>query len=196
MKPWVDIYQQHTTLRAQPRTWTGEVRKRLQALAKSGHCDSSVAGRFTNKRVRGLEEWRIKPRQPGDPIGDEPLRDIAGMAAASLSVLAMVHGNGTLRQFDIRATGQRANGTPWLIAVHLSDDAKDEGRHGLGACGHPALHCHVGPDFDAVPNVRVPLPALGPVELLDWVLSQLVPSSAFEPAPWAAVQTALKKDSA
>jgi len=54
----------------------------------------------------------------------------------------------------------------------------------------------VGPDREMAPEVRVPLPALGPVEVLEWVLSQLVPTAQFEPAPWADVQTALKKVSA
>jgi hypothetical protein len=43
------------------------------------------------------------------------------------------------------------------------------------------------------PKVRVPLPALGPVEALEWVLSQLVPEPQFEPALWAEVQSAQKK---
>lgn len=38
-------------------------------------------------------------------------------------------------------------------------------------------------------------PALGPVEVLDWVLSQLVSTLSFEPAPWPSVLDAMKKTS-
>ena len=58
----------------------------------------------------------------------------------------------------------------------------------------PALH--VGPDRDTKPKVRVPLPAFSPVDALDWVLSQLVPTADFEPALWAKVQAALEEASA
>jgi hypothetical protein len=110
-----------------------------------------------------------------------------------LGVFALVRKGDAIRQFDVRATGERENGTPWVVAVHLSNDGAQKGQHGFGACGHAVLHCHVGPDMDAVPKVRVPLPALGPAEALDWVLSQLIPTPRFEPAPWAEIETMLKK---
>jgi hypothetical protein len=44
--------------------------------------------------------------------------------------------------------------------------------------------------------VRVPLPAITAAEALDWVVSQILATDDFEPAPWAEVQAALKKASA
>ncbi len=61
--------------------------------------------------------------------------------------------------------------------------------------GHAAFHYHVGPDRKTAPEARVPLPELGPVEAREWVLSQILPTAKFEPAPWAEVQTAQEKAS-
>lgn len=69
-------------------------------------------------------------------------------------------------------------------------------RHALGAGGHAVLHCHVGPDLNARPKIRVPLPPISAAEALDWVLSQIITTDDFEPAPWTEVQTALKKATA
>jgi hypothetical protein len=76
--------------------------------------------------------------------------------------------------------------------VHLHDDrvsAKNPGgdRAGHGACGHAALHAHVGPTMNDEPKVRVPLPGLGAGQALEWVLSQVVPTLDFEAAPWASI---------
>ena len=53
---------------------------------------------------------------------------------------------------------------------------------GAGGCGHATFHCHVGPDLDAKPKVRVPFPAVGPEHALDWLLATVVPG--IEPMPW------------
>lgn len=72
------------------------------------------------------------------------------------------------------------------MAIHLPKDRESDGdRQGSGACGHAALHCHVGPTLDADPKVRVPLPPLPPADALDWILSQVVPG--WEPTPWPEV---------
>jgi len=52
-----------------------------------------------------------------------------------------------------------------------------------------ALVDAMGPNLDAEPVIRVPLPAIGPSEALEWVISQLVPTPAFEPAPWTSLPT-------
>jgi hypothetical protein len=92
-----------------------------------------------------------------------------------------------VHQFTAMIEGTTPAGLPWAAAVHLEDDreAAEQDRKGGGACGHAAFHCHVGPTLDHEPKVRVPLPAVGPADALDWLLSIVVP--AWEPAPWASV---------
>jgi hypothetical protein len=115
--------------------------------------------------------------------------------------MALTNRNGHLHMFTVMVEGQRVDGSRWTLAVHLPDDQETDpntagDRQGRGAGGHAALHCHVGPDLDTAPEVRVPLPAINAAEALDWVLSQIVTTDDFEPAPWAKVQAALKKASA
>lgn len=49
--------------------------------------------------------------------------------------------------------------------------------------------------YQAHQAIRQPGPTWTSNEALDWVISQLVPTAAFEPAPWANVETALKEAS-
>lgn len=199
MKPWGDLYRAHRDARRLGSVaWVQALRQRLIALSDAGHCDRSVRGRFTyNVDRSGGLEWSIRPR--GGRA--EPLRNLAALSAAQLSLTATVGRDHQLHRFTLAVDGTRNDGSTWAIAVHLPDDRESPknlngDRQGLGACSHAALHCHVGPDLDTGPKVRVPLPALGPVEALEWVLSQLVPTADFEPAPWAEVQAAIKKASA
>ncbi|MBM7115734.1 hypothetical protein [Archangium primigenium] len=197
MKTWVELYTSHRQVRAGPPTWTGEVRKRLIALAEAGHCDKSIRGRFSQQRSGELVEWSIRK---DNAQAAEPLTGLADLKTAQISVLGLVSRKGHLHSFTVSVEGKRSDGSSWAVAVHLPDDRETEkkpngDRQGLGACSHAALHCHVGPDLDTGPEVRVPLPALTPGEVLDWVLSQLVPTQAFEPAPWPSVLDAMKKAS-
>ncbi|AUX29551.1 MULTISPECIES: hypothetical protein [Sorangium] len=199
MKSWVDLYRAQRDVRSlSSSTWTDEIRKRLIALSKAGHCDTSVKGRFTYKHNGSLLEWSIRDGSSTAPL---PLQKIPDLTSAELSLMALADRSNHLHQFTVMVEGKRADGSAWALAVHFEDDRVTEknpggDRKGTGACGHAAFHCHVGPGLDVAPKVRVPLPAVGPVEALDWVLSQLVPTSRFEPAPWAQVQAALKKASA
>lgn len=197
MKAWIDLYDSHRKVRAVAPSWTTEVRKKLSALADAGHCDNSIRGRFSNQHLGDLVEWSI--RKNGVQVA-EPLTGLADLETAEISVLGLVHKRGHLHAFTVSVEGKRKDGTTWALAVDLPDDRvttknPDGDRQGLGACSHAAFHCHVGPDRKTAPEVRVPLPALGPVEALEWVLSQLVPTAKFEPAPWPEVQAALKKAS-
>jgi hypothetical protein len=93
--------------------------------------------------------------------------------------------------------GVRADNSTLAIAAHLPDDRKTQDNptgdcQGLGACGHAALHCHVGPSMTTDPKVRVPMPPLGPAEILDWMIAQILPIQDFERAPWPSVLTHLK----
>jgi hypothetical protein len=198
VKTWIDLYTSHRKARVVDLSWTTEVRKKLIALADAGHCDESIRGRFSKQTLGDLVEWSI--RKNGVQIA-EPLTGLADLETAEISVLGLVDKGGHLHAFTVSVEGKRKDGSTWTLAVDLPDDREtpkrsDGDRQGLGACSHAAFHCHVGPDRETAPEVRVPLPALGPVEVLEWVLSQLVPTAQFEPAPWAEVQTALKKASA
>ena len=198
MKNWIDLYMSHRNARTVAASWTADVRKKLIALADAGHCDNAIRGRFSHKKLGDLVEWSIRKDQRQ---AAEPLTALANLESAELSVLGLVGKSGHLHAFTISVEGKRKDGSTWTLAVDLPDDREthktpDGDRQGLGACSHAAFHCHVGPDRKTAPEVRVPLPALGPVEALEWVLSQLVPTAKFEPAPWAEVQAALKKATA
>lgn len=191
MNTWISLYQEHQAVRRPDPRWSQKVRSMLGNLAAAGHCDRSVSSRFSDKPNGDRKEWSIRFRASSSC--GEPLFNIDGQRMTTLNVLATAARDGFLHQLDIRAEGERDDGTRWIIAVHLSDDQGPDGdRHAFGAAGHAALHCHVGPDWHANPKIRVPLPALGPAEALEWVLTQLLPTAKFEPAPWADVQAALK----
>lgn len=188
MNAWASLYQAQTAARALASpAWSGEIRKRLVALSEAGHCDPAVRGRFTYKNDGDLLKWSIYSGGEAAPVA---LRQLDDLESAELSVMALANRRNHLHQFTVLVEGRRADGSAWALAVHLEDDRVGD-QKGTGASGHAAFHCHVGPSLDVAPKVRVPLPALGPVEALEWVLSQLVPNAEFEPAPWAEVQRAL-----
>lgn len=197
MKTWIALYKSHGSARTVHPSWTTEVRKKLIALADAKHCDEAIRGRFSNQNVGDLVEWSI--RKDGAQVA-EPLTRLADLEIAEITVLGLVSKRGHLHAFTVSVEGMRKDGTLWTLAVDLPDDRETSknskgDRQGLGACSHAAFHCHVGPDRATAPEVRVPLPALGPVEALEWVLSQIVPTAEFEPAPWAEVTAALKEAS-
>ncbi|MCA9627416.1 MAG: hypothetical protein KC766_07110 [Myxococcales bacterium] len=198
MKPWTDLYVAHRAARTITNTkWATELRRRLVALADAGHCDRSVQGLFTYRKDKDhLQYWSI--RGSGGTSASIALKNLPGLASAELTLMACVNRDEHLHEFTVMVEGRRADSSTWLLAAHLPDDREAAhnptgDRQGLGACGHAALHCHVGPDFQTAPEVRVPLPPLGPVETLDWVITQVLPTAQFEPAPWPAVKAALQK---
>jgi hypothetical protein len=196
MKCWIDLYAAHQQARALSTSgWSGELRNRLIALSKAGYCDPIIAGRFTYTTEGSLVQWSIRSEGKSTSVALDNLPDLK---VADLSLMALVSRKHHLHQFTVMVEGFRSDDSPWALAVHLPDDRRTlqnpmGDRQGLGAGGHAALHCHVGPDLDLAPKVRVPLPPLGPVAVLDWVISQIVPSSPFEPAPWADVETTLNR---
>ncbi len=199
MNLWVDLYRAQTAARSlSSGAWSSDLRKRLVALSNEGYCDPSVQGRFTYEHDGNLVKWSIRDSGKAVPVA---LKQIAGLDRAELSLMALgARDTHHLHQFTVMVEGTRPDGSAWTLAVHFEDDRttdknNDADRRGTGAGGHAAFHCHVGSGLDVAPKVRVPLPALGPVEALEWVLSQLVPTTKFEPAPWPEVQAALKKAS-
>ena len=196
MKPWIDLYQAQSKARSlSSHTWSSDLRKLLVIFSDAGFCDQSVQGRFTYKHEGKLLEWSIWDDGTTAPIA---LRNLPDLASGELSLMALADRQNHLHQFTAMVEGRRADGSAWSLAVHFEDDretkeSQEGDRKGTGACGHAAFHCHVGPGLNVGPKVRVPLPALGPVEALQWVLSQLVPTPQFEPAPWSSVTAAMKK---
>jgi hypothetical protein len=187
---WVDLYRAHQDMRVSAgEEATAEIRERLSKLADRNICDGSVPSRFTYKKFgpKGVRAWHIAGAEDGEPLHNLPL-----LLDARLTVLLS---QGT-RRYELHALtimlrGQTREEVPWCVALHLHSDEGRGGDHaGSGACGHAAFHCHVGPDLDQQPEVRVPLPSLLPAEALDWVLSQVIPD--YEPAPWASVDAALE----
>lgn len=199
MKPWSELYAAHRGVRALQPSWSQELRGKLGRLEEAEHCAAGIRSRFTNQKDdKHAHLRRYSFRRDGSDVA-ESLAELEHLASAKLSLLALVDTKREhLHMFTAMAEATRHDGSSFAVAVHLPDDRESEvnvdgDRQGLGACGHAALHCHVGPDLETGPVVRVPLPAIGPVEALEWVLSQLVQSPAFEPAPWTQVQADLKK---
>jgi hypothetical protein len=152
------------------------LRKLLIELADRGCCDDTIAHRFKYRRALRpeLTEWYIDRAAEGEPVtGLQALTD------ATLVVL-MLGDRTSVHQFTAHLRGTTQAGASWLVAAHL--DATGDDHMGSGACGHASFHSHVGPDYGVVPEVRVPLPAVGPVAALDWIFSIVVPG--WEPAPW------------
>ncbi len=164
-----------------------DLRKKLIDLAERGHCDSSIRGRFTDRRNGDLRAWYIKGER-------EELEHLPHIAEAWLTLLILSHSpTHHVHQFTAMLEGVATTGETWVVAVHLETD-RDHGcgdRKGDGACGHAALHCHVGASLGKKPEIRVPLPDIGPIEAFDWLLSTVVPG--WEPMPWADVLEALRQ---
>jgi len=191
MKDWIALYKQHRARRGNAGEALGSsLRNALVRLADQGICAASIQGRFTNRKSGRLREWYI-----ASDTGREPLA-LPGMKHAFLTVLALADSRTHhVHQFTAMLEGHGADDATWVVAVHLEDDRAPPAhdRKGSGACGHAALHCHVGRSLEVQPQVRVPLPNIGPAEALEWLLSVVVPK--WEPAPWPAVVAALDERS-
>jgi hypothetical protein len=181
MKEWLALYEQHCAMRAESDDLHRLLRKRLIELADRGHCAATIRGRFTPRHRGALVELRI------DANGHrEPLRALPYLDEAHLTVLALVsRRTDHVHQFTAMVEGTTHAKLPWIVAVHLEADHEPPDHHdrkGSGACGHAAFHCHVGQTMGQEPKVRVPLPDVGSVGALDWLLSIVIPD--WEPAPW------------
>jgi hypothetical protein len=191
MSVWSALYEQHRDMRLLSTDVARSIRQKLLAVAERGHCAKTIQGRFTRRDRGGLREWFIQPLEPSDQR--EPLVGLPSLQDAHLTVLALLSRKADhVHQFTAMIEGKTPSGLPWAAAVHLEGDQEpaEQDRKGGGACGHAAFHCHVGPTLDHEPKVRVPLPAVGPADALDWLLSIVIP--AWEPAPWADVLARLR----
>lgn len=201
MMSWAELYGQHRALRndAGQRSLL-ELRTVLRRLSE---LPGSILDANAHQRLQPCfnPKSALQAVQLGDEHGEAlHLYAHAGfdtgaiqLADARLVVQMLFHrGDKHLHQLTIMVEGTRRAGGPWVVAVHLHDDRVSEKNPGgdraaCGACGHPALHAHVGPTMNDEPKVRVPLPGFGAGQLLEWVLSQVVPTLDFEAAPWANV---------
>jgi len=183
MTAWRALYEQHRELRRRSVDLVAAVRRRLVTLAERGHCAGTIQGRFTRRDRGGLREWFIQADGAG--ADQESLTALPSLRDARLTVLVLLSRKADhVHQFTAMIEGTTPDNLPWAAAVHLEGDQDPDAadRKGSGACGHAALHCHVGPTLDHEPKVRVPLPAIAPADALDWLLATVIPG--WEPAPW------------
>lgn len=199
MSPWVSLYQQHSELRMGRQQTVDGLKQTLRRLASmKGYCDPSISWFLkTTKDDNGRLTVYTQPYDcPKGPIELKGLPDLTG---ARLSIQATLEPKtGRVHEFSAAISGKTDAGVDWTVAIHLDNELRSPEKDGWrgdwrgdGACSHAVLHCHVGPDLEAKPKVRVPLPAVGPEHALDWLLATVVPG--FEPMPWADVETALKR---
>lgn len=185
MKSWALLYKSHGETRTDSEgALAHDIRARFRALAEQGHCSKELQYKFTRRQSGRLQEWYVQAHD-GLPEGQASLMELPELCNAKLTILALCDSRTHwIHQFSAHLQGTTPKGASWLVAAHLENDRPDD-RKGEGACSHAAFHCHVGPGFEDAPCVRVPLPSVPPVALLDWILSLVV--RKWEPAPWPAV---------
>jgi len=165
---WARLWESHRA-ESTERAAVDGVRSRLWRLAGEFGVERSAPHLFT--RAGGARRCEYSLR--GDALALPPT-DAISKGALGVRFIAE---RGAVVQFDVRLEAVSAAGQPVVLAVH-----RDPEPRGLGACGHALGHCHVGPDLDSRPKVRLPFPAGDPLSALDWVLASAIP--AWEPAPW------------
>jgi hypothetical protein len=166
--------------------------RRLKQLADKGHCSRMVVGWFTTETVRGgRKKIALKP---GSGLPDNrgrpsiPLRGLEHLedgALLTLSILLESRGRPILDySIGIQGTSRKPQ-RPWYARIDLTEKPE-----GVGLCGHPLLHCHMGVLADEevesitpapgatktrVLTPRAPLPWLMPHDALDWLLATVDP---------------------
>ena len=196
MSPWVATYQHHTALRAGHEHTVERLKAPLRRLAGLRvHCDPSLPWFLKTTKTDGRTSVFTQPH--GEAPGPVRLTALPDLTDARMSIQATLQSQtGRLTEFSAAISGKTAAGVDWTVAIHLENELRRPAAEGWpgdwrgdGACGHAIFHCHVGPDLDAKPKVRVPFVAVGPEHALDWLLTTVVPG--FEPMPWGAVNERL-----
>ncbi len=171
---WSSLAERQRKLLTEYRAleFAGHVRTRLAKLAASKHAAQNAPHLFR-------KSIRTETSEVAYQYIDQPLAGLAGgIATASLTVQGLLDSRQRrLLDFTVSASGTTTTEATWVIAVHVN--AKQDG---AGACSHAHFHAHVGASMDEPPKVRVPLPDVAPPDLLDWVLTQVLPD--WEPCPW------------
>lgn len=198
MNPWVDLHDQQSRLREGRKDVVDQLKAPLRRLASlKKHCDESLPWFLKTKQADGRLTVFTQPHN--GPVGPVELNELPDLSGARLSIQATLELK-TFRiyQFSAAISGKTPVGVDWTVAIHLDNELGTPVANGWrgdwrgdGACCHAILHCHVGPDLDAKPKVRVPFPAVGPEHALDWLLATVIPG--FEPMPWTAVNQLLAK---
>jgi hypothetical protein len=200
MSPWVYLHQQHSELRAGHERTVDRLKGPLRRLAGlKAYCDRSLPWFLKTTKADGRVIVFTQPH--GGSAGPIELQNLPDLTNARLSIQATIQStSGRMNEFSAAISGKTAAGVDWTVAIHLENELRRPAEEGWsgdwrgdGACSHAIFHCHVGPDLDAKPKVRVPLPAVGPEHALDWLLATVVPG--FEPMPWADVNKLLAKAS-
>jgi hypothetical protein len=196
MSPWVSLHQQHSELRAGHQHTVDRLKAPLRRLANlKVYCDRSLPWFLKTTEADGRVIVFTQPH--GGPAGPVALRDLPDLTDARLSIQATLQSmTGRINEFSAAISGRTAAGVNRTVAIHLESELRRPAHKGWrgdwrgdGASSHAIFHCHVGPDLDAKPKVRVPFPAVGPEHALDWLLATVVPG--FEPVPWADVNKLL-----
>lgn len=186
VRPWRELKKHVEERRAQPPIRLSQVQKslvgRLQHVASLRLCDPEVKGWFT---TRG-GELTLSGAAPGR-VGEWPaipLKDLEHIDEALLTLSVTFDKIGVVA-YSIQLRGRRriADAPAWYARVDL-DGIGADAKKGVGLCSHAVLHAHVGttPESDHVPSedplgerkrfsTRVPMPWLGPVDALNWLLA-------------------------
>lgn len=206
MKEWIELYRQHGYIRSEGRKAVTEIRQVLKSYGEPATTSifaNGIASRLQQhgNRKTGRLEYRFEAtdgehldlcNHPGWESTDHLKIQFE---EARLTIYVVVDPGDYIQEINLMLKAYtRRNGQPIAIAVHLPDnratDRSDGDRQGVGACGHAAMHCHIGPSLEVEPKLRIPFPALRPARVLEWMLSQIVP--ALEAAPWPEVRSVLK----
>ncbi|MCB9531337.1 MAG: hypothetical protein H6700_06195 [Myxococcales bacterium] len=201
MSPWVGLYREHSRLREHSADPFTELKGPLRRLADlKEHCHPSLPWLLKKKQSKCGTRLTVftVPQPNATDAGPVALRGLPDLVGARLSIQATFESKTSrIQHFSVAISGQTSSSVDWTVALHLESELGSPDVvgwqadwRGEGACSHAVFHCHVGPDLDAKPKVRVPFPAVSPGHALDWVLATVVPG--FDPMPWANVETAMK----
>lgn len=188
---WWNLYERHAKGRARAGDRLRGVRAVLEDFRSRQGLPKGLSAQWSSQtnRESGTVEWFL-----GDRTGVAKLPATPDLRDVRLTLLALVDGrNDHLRQFTAMLEGRATTGkAKWTVAIHLEDDrgGDDADHKGSGACGHASWHCHVGPDLNAKPKVRVPLPGLTAADAVRWLLT--THDRAMEPASWGRLPERLR----
>ena len=150
--------------------------------------ESPVAVVFYQSPSAREEILGLKKGIPFKDSWDHPAIELKGLnhlkdgALLTLSVLLDPRAQRVLA-YSIGIQGQsKRPERDWYARIDLTEEPE-----GVGLCGHPLLHCHVGETSEGDPalspspvapsakaplfTARVPLPWMMPVNALDWLLA-------------------------
>jgi hypothetical protein len=191
---WRKLHAQTLTERDGKKVTVANVQSsliaRLQRLAAQKHCAPQVVGWFRIEGAKGGRQlFGLKDSVPSKDSWDHPAIALKGLqhiqdgALLTLSVLLDPRAQRVLA-YSIGIQGQSKRPERlWYARIDLTQVPE-----GVGLCGHPLLHCHVGETSEEPPplesptssepqakaplfTARVPLPWMMPVDALDWLLA-------------------------